>query len=229
MNVVALIMAGGAGERFGAGTRKQLSPIGGRPMLAWSAGVFARSARVSGIVLVGPAADEQALRASLPADVAAKVRAYARGGATRQESVFSGLLAVPDDATHVLIHDAARPCLSDALRDRVIDALADHDAVVPAVAATDTLVRVHDARVAAIVDRADIAGVQTPQGFRLELVVRAHRAARERALESSDDGSLVLALGEPLVTVPGERTNIKVTYRDDAAIAEAILKRGINT
>lgn len=198
-------------------------------MLAWSAGVFARSARVTGIVLVGPASDEKALRAALPADVAAKVRVYARGGATRQESVFSGLLAVPDGATHVLIHDAARPCLSDALRDRVIDALADHDAVIPAVAATDTLVRVHDTRVLAIVDRADIAGVQTPQGFRLELVVRAHRAAKERVFESSDDGSLVLALGEPLVTVPGERTNIKVTYRDDAAIAEAILKRGANT
>jgi 2-C-methyl-D-erythritol 4-phosphate cytidylyltransferase len=126
----------------------------------------------------------------------------------------------------VLIHDAARPCLSDALRDRLIDALAAHDAVVPAVPVTDTLIRDLDAGVDAILDRVHIAGVQTPQAFRLELIRRAHAAARDRGFKSSDDGSLVLALGEKVATVPGERTNLKVTFRDDLMIAEAILKNG---
>ncbi len=226
MNVVALIMAGGSGERFGAGPPKQLAPLAGRPLLAWSVSVLSRSARIGAIVVVGPAEQETELRAAIPADAAARVRAFAAGGATRQESVFNGLRAMPDGTTHVLIHDAARPCLSQALRDRVLDALAGHDAVIPAVPATDTLVHVRDAHVDAIIDRVNVAGVQTPQGFRLDLIMKAHRAAKARGFASSDDGSLVLALGEPVFTVEGERMNIKVTFRDDLATAQAILTGG---
>jgi 2-C-methyl-D-erythritol 4-phosphate cytidylyltransferase len=71
--------------------------------------------------------------------------------------------------------------------------------------------------------------VQTPQGFRHDLILRAHKEAKARGFHSSDDGSLVLALGEPVHTVSGERTNIKVTFREDVAIAEAILKNGVRT
>lgn len=226
MNVVALIMAGGSGERFGAGIPKQLAPLRGKPVLAWSAGIFARTPRVAGIVLVGPAADEEKFRAALPTEVVVKTKAYVPGGATRQESVANGLAALPKGTTHVLIHDAARPCLSEALRDAVLDGLGKHDAVIPTVAATDTLVHVRDGRVESVVDRASIARVQTPQGFRLDLIAKAHREAKARGFESSDDGSLVLALGEPVFAIEGERINIKVTFRDDLAIAEAILKRG---
>jgi 2-C-methyl-D-erythritol 4-phosphate cytidylyltransferase len=169
------------------------------------------------------------LRAVLTADADAKLHAFAPGGATRQQSVSSGLGAVPDGTTHVLIHDAARPCVSEALCERVIDALMVSSAVIPVVPATDTLVQVRDSRVQLMVDRTAIAGVQTPQGFRLDLIVEAHRAAKARGLESSDDGSLVLALGEPVVTVAGERSNLKVTYKEDIAIAEAILQGGASS
>ena len=114
----------------------------------------------------------------------------------------------------------------------MLEALASHGAVVPAVAATDTLIRNFENRVDAIIDRVHVAGVQTPQAFRFDLILRAHREAKARGFQSSDDGSLVLALGEPVHTLPGERTNIKVTYRDDVAIAEAILihrKNGVRS
>lgn len=224
MNVVALIMAGGSGERFGAVTPKQFVSLRGRPMIAWSAGLFAASPDVAGLVVVGPAGDEEALRAALTPEARASLRAYVAGGATRQESVFNGLQAAPNGTTHVLIHDAARPCATPALRDRVLDALKQHDAVIPVVAATDTLVRIRGRRVEAIVERRDIATVQTPQGFLLDLIVRAHREAKSAGRESSDDGSLVLALGEPVATVDGERGNIKVTYPDDVSMAETILQ-----
>ncbi len=219
-------MAAGSGSRFDAGTRKQTVVLNGRAMLAWSCEVLAASPRVSGIIVVTPPEGELAVREALPAAVTHKLFAVASGGATRQDSVYNGLERVPEGATHVLIHDAARPCLSAALRDRVIDALAVHDAVVPAVPVTDTLIRDMDAGVDAILDRVNVAGVQTPQGFRLDLIRRAHLIARERGFKSSDDGSLVLALAEKVATVPGERTNLKVTYRDDVIIAEAILKNG---
>jgi len=219
-------MAAGSGSRFDAGTPKQTAMLNGRAMLAWSAEVIAASPRVSGLIVVAPAGAGAEIPSLLAGEAARKLRAAITGGNSRQDSVYNGLEQVPAGTTHVLIHDAARPCLSAALVDRVIDALASHDAVVPAVPVTDTLIREMDAGVDAIMDRAHIAGVQTPQGFRLDLIMRAHRVARERGFTSSDDGSLVLALAENVATVPGERTNLKVTFRDDLVIADAILKNG---
>ncbi len=235
MTIAALIMAGGSGERFASardadtnGTPKQLTSLLGRAMIAWSIDAFAIEPRVSRIVVALPAADEASVRAVVSPAGLSKICAFAAGGATRQESVFNALRALPEDVTHVLIHDAARPCVSRALVDRTIGALQSRDAVVPTVAVTDTLVRDFESRVDAVIDRVHVAGVQTPQAFRLDLIVRAHREARARGFQSSDDGSLVLALGEAVHTIAGERSNIKVTYRDDVAIAEAILSASQN-
>ena len=235
MKAAALIMAGGSGERFAGGsssTPKQLVSLCGRPMIAWSIEVLAQSGSVD-LVLVAIAENLQPeVAATLSPQAAPKLAGFAPGGATRQESVFNGLRALPEDVTHVLIHDAARPCVSTALIASVLDALQAHDAVVPATTVTDTLVRDHQGQVDAIIDRVHVAGVQTPQAFRLDLILRAHREAHARGFQSSDDGSLVLALGEPVRTVPGERTNIKVTVREDVVMAEAILtmrKNGVRT
>jgi 2-C-methyl-D-erythritol 4-phosphate cytidylyltransferase len=219
-------MAAGSGSRFDAGTLKQTAVVNGRALIAWSAEILAASPKVSGLIVVAPAGAEAEIRSLLAGEAARKMRAVIPGGATRQDSVYNGLEQVPAGTTHVLIHDAARPCLSSALRDRVIDALGAHDAVVPAVPVTDTLIRDAGSHVDAIMDRAHIAGVQTPQGFRLDLIRRAHDVARERGFKSSDDGSLVLALAENVATVSGERTNLKVTFRDDLVIAESILRNG---
>lgn len=227
MNVSALIVGGGAGERFGADTPKQLATLHGRAMIAWPADMLAVSPQIASLVLVCAPGIEDAVRAVLSPHAAGKLMATAPAGATRQESVFNGLGAVPAGTTHVLIHDAARPCLSAALRDRVLDALQRHTAVVPAVPATDTLILARDGHVDALLDREQVSGVQTPQAFVLELILRAHRTARARGFLSSDDGSLVLALGEPVATVAGERANLKVTFRDDLALAEAIFQRGV--
>lgn len=226
MNLAALIMAAGSGSRFDVGVPKQTAMLGGRALIAWSAQTLAEVARVNAIVLVTPPDGKPALHDLIPEAVARKLVATVSGGATRQDSVYNGLEVVPGGTTHVLIHDAARPCLSTALCERVIDALETNDAVVPAVAVTDTLIRDLDAHVDAVLDRVHMAGVQTPQGFRLELIRRAHRVARERGFKSSDDGSLVLALDERVTTVAGDRTNLKVTFRDDMTIAEAILNSG---
>jgi 2-C-methyl-D-erythritol 4-phosphate cytidylyltransferase len=152
-----------------------------------------------------------------------KVDGVVAGGKTRQDSVRHGLEALPSSSETVLVHDAARPCLSSALLQRILDALGGSDAVVPALPAVDTLIREQSNHLDAVVDRVGISGVQTPQGFRTELLRRAHANAEAGGIKSSDDGSLVFALGEPVATVPGERTNIKITFEEDLAIAEAIL------
>ncbi len=224
MNIFAVIVAAGASERFGDGVLKQLTPLAGRPMLAWSVKRIGDRRNITGIVLVIPPGGEKKIRKGLKRHGAGDIDGWVEGGETRQDSVRIGIDALPAEATHVVVHDAARPCLTDNLLQHILDALQTHDAVVPAVPVTDTLILEADGRVEAIVDRTHIAGVQTPQAFELALLRRAHARAQERGIAASDDGSLVRALDEEVVMVRGERTNIKVTYPEDVKIAEVILK-----
>ncbi len=222
MNIFAVIVAAGSGERFG-GRPKQLAPLCGSPMLAWSIKRLGDRRNITGLVCVVPPGGGETIRAGLDGFGADDIDAWPEGGETRQHSVRNGLAALPPEATHVLIHDAARPCVTERLISRLTDALRTHHAVVPVTPAVDTLVHTEAGVVDRVVDRSHIAGVQTPQAFELALIRRAHDAALESGASASDDGSLVLALGEKLATVEGERMNIKVTYPEDMAIAGAIL------
>jgi 2-C-methyl-D-erythritol 4-phosphate cytidylyltransferase len=222
MNIFAIIVAAGSGERFG-GRPKQLAPLRGMPMLAWSIKRLGDRRNITGLVCVVPPGGGDDIRAGLADFGGGDIDAWPEGGATRQDSVRKGLAVLPQEATHVLIHDAARPCLTGRLISRITDALRDHDAVVPVTPCVDTIVHTEGEYVDHVVDRSHIVGVQTPQAFELSLIRRAHTAANNAGAIASDDGSLVLALGGVLATVEGERMNIKVTYPQDMAIAEAIL------
>lgn len=225
MNIFAIIVAAGSSERFTSDAGpKQLAPIAGMPMLAWSIKQIGDRRNITGLVCVVPPDGEDIIREGVGAYGADDIDAWVPGGETRQDSVRNGLAALPDEATHVLIHDAARPCVTPDLLSRLTMALQTHKAVVPTVPSVDTMVRERDGHVEAIVDRAQITGVQTPQAFELELIRRAHDQAAANGLRASDDGSLVLAVDESLASVPGERTNIKVTYPEDLVLAEAIIR-----
>jgi 2-C-methyl-D-erythritol 4-phosphate cytidylyltransferase len=224
-HIAALIMAAGRGERFAGGATKQLALVGGRPMVAWSIERLANFSDIEHVLLVIPPAQTDAWRITLAEPSGELVDGVVEGGERRQDSVKIGVEALPEATTHVLIHDAARPCLSSELLARIIEALHTNDAVVPVTRAVDTLAVDSGGVIDAIVDRTNIACVQTPQAFEKQLALRAHRKAFADGLHSSDDGSLVLALGEKVKTVPGDRTNIKVTYEEDIAIAEEILSQ----
>lgn len=221
--VDVLIMAAGTGSRFRDGEPKQFAVIAGRPMIVHSVGRFASVARVDRITLVVAPDQEDLARSVVAGFTFPKVARVVAGGETRQKSVFLGLKALDPDSEHVLIHDAARPCVTISLIEAVLDALSSCDAVIPAVPAVDTLVLSRDGYLDALLDRVDVSGVQTPQGFRTELALRAHRRAEARGISSSDDGSLVFALDERVRVIPGERTNVKVTYEEDVRVAEAVL------
>lgn len=220
-----LIMAAGAGDRFAGRELKTFYRLLGRPLLVWAAERFGLRRDIDPITIVCAPGDEGRAGEALAAHGVTRVSRIVPGGGTRQESVRRGLAALDSSCGTVLVHDAARPCVTLSLIERTIEALKAHDAVVPVWPVVDTLVREADGRIEAIVDRARVVGAQTPQGFRTELLVRAHRNAAEKGVSSSDDGSLVLALGEQVRSIAGERTNIKITYIEDAPIAEAILER----
>jgi 2-C-methyl-D-erythritol 4-phosphate cytidylyltransferase len=138
------------------------------------------------------------------------------GGATRSASVRAGVEAVPAAASMILVHDAARPLASPALFDKVVATVRSGSvAVVPGVAPVDTIRQ----RDGGVVDRTELVAVQTPQGFRADVLRAAHRGGAD----ASDDAGLVEAAGHPVTVIEGESANAKITTPDDLTVAEALL------
>ncbi len=203
MRAWAIVVAGGSGVRFGK--PKQFLMLGGRRVVDWA--VLAAGASCEGVVLVLP--EDQVGRVAL--DVQPDV--VVAGGATRSASVRAGLAQVPDDVDAVLVHDAARPLAHPGLFATVIEALdAGADGAVTAVPVADTLKRVDaDGNIVETIDRTGLWAVQTPQGFRLDVL----RAAHAGEPEATDDAGLVEAAGGQVVVVAGDRRNLKVTDQAD--------------
>lgn len=207
---VALLVAAGSGSRAGGGLPKQYREIAGRPLLAYALDHLVHP-RIDAVQVVIGADQEDAYRAAvgtrpLPAPVI--------GGATRRDSVRSGLAAL-GDAERVLIHDAARPFLPAAVIDRLLDALEDHDGAVPTLAVVDSLATQGGEPVA----REKLVRVQTPQAFRLEAIRRAH--AGWTGGEATDDAQVARAAGLDVVQVEGDPALDKLTFEADFERAEA--------
>jgi 2-C-methyl-D-erythritol 4-phosphate cytidylyltransferase len=226
MSTIAIILAGGSGERFHGSLPKQFLQIAGRSLLEIGLARFQDHPAIDGIVLVCPAAHLPLAEKMVAAGCCPKVRKILPGGITRQESSFIGVSAAPAGMENILIHDAARALVAPAVISRVLEALAVAEAVMPVIPAGDTTVRVDEAGwVAAVLDRSVLKLAQTPQGFKLEIIRQAHELARADGFSNaSDDCSLVLRYKlTPLITVLGDPGNIKITYPQDLMMAEAIL------
>ena len=225
VRVTALLVAGGRGARFGGGEPKQFRLLGDRPLLAHAAGALESSPLVDALVVVVPEGFEAAARAALQAaGPLRKLQAVVPGGATRQESVWQGLKGATG-ATHVLVHDAARPFLIQRLIRDALAAARRSGACTVATPVGDTLVRgaVGATVVAGMLDRTDAWSVQTPQAFAREVLEAAHVQARLRADVGTDDAGLVHAIGRPVELVRGTWWNLKVTQLEDWARAEILL------
>jgi len=230
MNLVVLIPAAGMGRRMGSSVNKQYLMLRGRPVLAHTLSVFQSHPRVSRIIVVSPKDEIAYCRARILAPYGFdKVSHLVPGGTERQDSVrnglFEGELAAQD---LVLIHDGARPLLHP----RYIDALArragDSGACVLAVRAKDTIIEVEQDLLRATPERSRLWQVQTPQAFRAELILEAHRRAFAEGFSGTDDASLVRRLGSDVGVLEGDYRNIKITTPEDLALAVALLELGQN-
>jgi 2-C-methyl-D-erythritol 4-phosphate cytidylyltransferase len=230
--MVAVVLGGGTGTRFGAARPKQLLTLSGRTLVEHCVAAFADVPRADGvpgideIVLVMPAA----YHAEAERLVGSQVSAIIEGGVTRSDSVRNALAHIGarhDPArTGVLIHDAARPLVSRQIIADCVRALAEHDAIGTAVPTSDTILAVRDSAITHVPPRETLYRAQTPQGFRLSVIAEAHRlAADDPHFTPTDDCSVVLRyLPEvPVRIVAGSESNIKVTYPGDLAVAEALL------
>jgi len=214
----AIVVGAGDGRRLGGDRPKAFVGLGDEVMLAHSVRMLDDHPAVDGIVLVVPEGWEEP--ATLLADelVAGKVAAAVAGGSSRAASVAAGLAAVPDDADLILVHDAARPFAKSQLVSRVLEALGQADGAVPGVPLTDTVKRVHAGVVVETPDRSQLVAVQTPQGFRADVLRRAHAQA-DKLAAATDCASLVEATGGRVAVVEGDPANLKVTTPDDLAEA----------
>jgi 2-C-methyl-D-erythritol 4-phosphate cytidylyltransferase len=218
-----VLVAAGASTRFGAERSKVLSPLAGRPMLAWSLEAFREAVPALAVVVVAREEDLDAVRA-----VAGEARVVP-GGAERQDSAELGLAALPPETEVVLVHDAARPLVTADLVRRVLEAARRDGAALAATAVTDTVHKAEGAhgaqfRLGSTLDRSGLLAAQTPQAARADLLRRAYAKAREEGLAATDEAGLLLAAEVPVTAVEGERWNLKVTVAEDLEVAEAILR-----
>jgi len=262
MNICVIIPAAGASSRYlesahaelGAAPRSKLEEdLGSRPVLQRTVELFTKHPDVTSIIVAGPHGD--AAFAEFKVRFGDKlgllgVKLCQGGKAHRYETVANALKLVPEACTHAAIHDAARPCASEQLIERVFAAASappaggGHKAVIPGVDVADTLKRVSAEEVAGeadplaaifgdsdekkivgrrveqTIDRARLVAVQTPQIFEIGLLRRAYA---QQDLSSTDDAQLVERLGEAVLVVPGEAGNLKITRYADIKLARAIL------
>jgi 2-C-methyl-D-erythritol 4-phosphate cytidylyltransferase len=217
----AVLVAAGSGERLGGDRPKAFAVLGGRPLLAESLERLDGSSWVDAVVVVVPPGWEEAAIVLAEELVCSKVRAVVPGGATRAESVRRGLEEVADDALVVLVHDAARPLLGDDVVERVLAPLSEGvDGVVPGLPVSDTVKRVERGMVVETLDRGSLVAVQTPQGFRADVLRRVYAGDLE---DATDCASLVERAGGQVRVVTGDRRLLKVTTAGDLATVEAWL------
>jgi 2-C-methyl-D-erythritol 4-phosphate cytidylyltransferase/2-C-methyl-D-erythritol 2,4-cyclodiphosphate synthase len=218
LHVTAIIAAGGRGARLGATQPKQLLPLGGVPILQRSIAAFLRSPRVADLVV------------ALPVEVASRPPQYLAhprvrvvvGGARRQDSV-AGAFAVAPAADILIIHDAARPLVSEALITRTLEAAIEYGAAIAAVPASDTVKRAATNRwISDTLPREEIYLAQTPQAFRAA-VLRDALALGTAAEEATDEALLAERAGHRVRIVDGEARNIKITSAEDLRMAEALV------
>ena len=219
----ALIVAAGRGTRAGDGLPKQYRQIGGRTVLARTVGAFVDNPRIDTIQIVIHPDDRALYDGNVP--TSDKLLPPVAGGDSRAQSVLAGLRALQGTDT-VLIHDAARPFVSAAMIDRIMEAMADAEGALAMLPAVDAMRHVDaKGRIGADVSRAGICRAQTPQGFRLSRLLDAFAEAEAAGTlaDHPDDAAIAFAHGLDVVAVHGEAANFKLTMPEDFAMAERLL------
>jgi 2-C-methyl-D-erythritol 4-phosphate cytidylyltransferase len=217
----AVLAAAGRGERLGSDRPKAFARLGGRPLLAESLERLESSDWIDRIVIAAPPEWEEPSILVAEEIAATKVSSVVTGGATRSESVRLALEDVPKDAAVVLVHDAARPLLPQAVIERVIAPLGEGwEGAVPGLPVADTVKRVDGDQVIETLPRSELVATQTPQAF-VASVLREALAGDVSA--ASDCASLVEARGGRIKIVEGDRRLLKVTDADDLALVESWL------
>lgn len=211
----AIILSSGSGSRFGGDIPKQFTEIRGKTILEHSVLAFESAIGIDEIIVVVTPKYIDLANDIIKKAEFKKVSTIIKGGATRKESSYLGVSSVPDDEANVLIHDCARPFVSQKIIANCIEALKKYDAVNVAIPAIDTVLKVKDGFIEQIPKRSELMYCQTPQCFKLSLIKKAHELSKYDS-DFSDDCGLILKHNlAPIFIVEGSSENIKITYQTD--------------
>lgn len=224
--VSVVITAAGKGTRMGMSRNKQYIDILGKPVLARTITAFESCDKIDEIIVTVNEADIDYCKSCVINKYGFnKVKAIVAGADTRQRSVYNGLKSVSQNCEIVLIHDGARPFIDTACIEKCISEARLNGAVCAAVPVKDTIKQTDaDGFVDKTVDRSSLWSIQTPQTFEYALIMQAHERAEEDGFTGTDDAMLAERLGRKVRLVMGSYYNIKITTREDIAIAEAICR-----
>ncbi|MBD2444225.1 2-C-methyl-D-erythritol 4-phosphate cytidylyltransferase [Dolichospermum sp. FACHB-1091] len=219
-----LIPAAGSGRRMGANRNKLLLQVRSKPLIAWTLLAAEAASSISWIGIVSQPPDWDDFKSIIAELKLKKTIALIPGGATRQESVYNGLQALPTNAGQVLIHDGARCLVTPNLFDACSDAILHCSGLIAAVPIKDTIKVVNDnGIITSTPERKQLWAAQTPQGFDVNLLKQCHAEGIRQGWEVTDDAALFEKCAMEVRIVPGEETNLKITTPQDLAIAEFIL------
>lgn len=220
-----IIPAAGQGKRMGAGHNKLLLELGEVPIFIHTLKVFEEDKECEGIILAISPCDEEQFNSLIADYCITKITSIVYGGKERQHSVYNGVRAAKQEGI-VLVHDGARPFINKELINTLVNAADQKGAAIVAVPVKDTIKKVKDNdEVAETIERSGLWAVQTPQAFRISLLLEAHKKAEEEQYIGTDDASLVERMNRPVTIVEGSYDNIKLTTLEDLFFAEAILKK----
>lgn len=222
--VTVVFPAAGRGKRMQAGMNKAFMDLAGLPILVRTLLKFSACEAVDKLVVVVAEAEVAFVQRILQLVPGLKPWQVTVGGSERQYSVLNGIRCAGTEAEIILVHDAARPLISEETILAVIEAAKEHGGAIAAVPAKNTIKLCNDQhQVVETPDRSKLWEVQTPQGFQREILLRANAQAEQDNFLGTDDASLVERLGEPVYIVESDYRNIKITTPEDILIAEAFL------
>jgi 2-C-methyl-D-erythritol 4-phosphate cytidylyltransferase len=224
MNYKVVIPAAGLGKRMNAGMNKQFILLKEKPVIIHTLTIFEQDPFCKGITLVVNETDEVHFVEMLERYKILKVEQLVFGGEERQHSVYNGLKAVYHSTDLVLVHDGARPFVTLEKIQDLVEKAAISGAAILAVPVKDTIKRVTNGLVDETVERSSLWAVQTPQAFRMSLLMEAFDAAIEQSFIGTDEASLVERLNKPISIVMGDYENIKLTTQEDLLYGESILR-----
>ena len=225
MNNTAIILAAGVGKRMHAGKNKQFIELQGKTVLERTLEVFAQNPLVEKLVLVVKAGEEEICRSLLRAETAAKTL-IVTGGKERQDSVYNGLKAISWQCDYILVHDGARPLVTNEVIERTLIAAQEHGAAVCAVPVKDTIKQADESgQVITTLPRSSLWSVQTPQAFKADKLISAYEYAYQKGYYGTDDASLLEYNSQKVQIVMGDYENIKLTTPEDVELAMRILAK----
>ena len=209
---------------MGTTTKKQYLLLGGKPLFIRTLEIMEQQKKITNMILVVPPADLDFCRELIKEYSIKKTLRIVSGGETRGASVYNGLQAVPENSEFVVVHDGARPFLSQKLLEDVLEVGKVEDAAIAGVPVKDTIKQVDaNGLVKETLERDLLWIIQTPQVFRKELLLKCYKRAFDDKLQGTDDASIVEAYGYPVKIVMGDYRNVKITTKEDLEYVEYLI------